>query len=63
MALSNEEFVQNCGMVCPFCGSEDIEDAGKQLMEGLQVNDKMGCPSCGKEWWVIYTLTGYEETN
>lgn len=57
--LSSIEYVQIGGVRCPFCADDDIEGKSLNVDQG-GASQKIGCNACGKIWWDLYTLTGYE---
>ena len=57
MMFTSEEYVALDGIKCPFCGSIDIS-ADEWNAEGS--SQAVHCDNCGKFWWDIYELKGYE---
>ena len=60
--MTDSEYVENSGMLCPYCGSEDIS-AGDCGIDGLLVSIDVECHDCEKEWLDIYALAGYQHDN
>ena len=59
--MSLEEYVENMGVRCPGCSSEDIGSIGElSTVEDGTVQQHMTCNSCGGSWTDYYTLTGYD---
>ena len=46
---------------CPWCKSQEIDQATESEYSHNQYYDKSHCKICGKKWWELYTLTGIEE--
>ena len=61
--LTQEQFVEAGGVLCPNCGQEDIQlplcDA---RIVDRHVKQKVGCMACGASWWEVHSriLTGFE---
>ena len=60
--MTDSEYVENSGMLCPYCGSEDIS-AGDCGIDGLLVSIDVECHDCEKEWLDMYDLVGYQHDN
>ena len=60
--MTNQEYLDNCGTKCPYCGSHDITGGAVQIEAGSAWQDVI-CNSCDKEWQDTYTLTGFADTN
>lgn len=56
--LSDAQYVQRGGSVCPYCGSTDIYCESFDV-EARTVTQGVYCTSCDAEWYDVYTLTGY----
>ena len=61
-ALSNSEYAQKGGLVCPYCESEEIEGVSGVGIEAGEAWQKVKCLSCGESWHDVYRLAGYEGT-
>ena len=48
-------YIQNKGLICPFCGAESIQGGFIQVDSGEAVQE-MGCPECGGKWQDVYRL-------
>jgi Zn ribbon nucleic-acid-binding protein len=57
-AMTNDEYIQEGGTVCPFCKSYDIQGQEVNIDAGSAWQD-VSCNKCGHEWQDTYTLTGY----
>lgn len=65
------EYIRNNGMLCPFCGSEEIYTPSGGLLavggdapeedDQKQLGKMTACDDCGKKWEEIYTLTDLSE--
>ena len=62
MKLTNDQYIQEGGTRCPFCGSHDIAGQEINIDAGAAWQD-VCCNECGNEWQDTYTLTGYANTN
>ena len=58
--ISGEEYVASGGLVCPWCKSGEIVGEDVSIEAG-GAGQECGCNACGKRWWDVYKLTGYEE--
>ena len=45
--MTNQEYVDNCGEVCPNCGGRDIDKSN------------ISCENCGATWTEVFHLTGF----
>jgi hypothetical protein len=52
-------YLDNRGMHCPFCDSDDIEAGPAEADELL--TQQVRCNACTKQWRDYYELVGYEE--
>ena len=57
--MSDSEYVEVAGAVCPFCRSPEIEGVGGVDIDGAYVFNPMVCLSCGETWSDRYRLDGY----
>ena len=57
--LTNEEYLAS-DAICPFCRSNDIEQAGNQEQGDRKIYHPHHCLDCGCEWDEVYTLTHYQ---
>jgi hypothetical protein len=46
------------GLRCPFCGDEDLE-GGPVEIDGGGASQEMSCLACDRQWYDVYTLTGF----
>lgn len=56
--LTPAEYVAKLGVVCPFCGSHDIEGGAVEIDGGIAYQP-VSCLECDSEWTDTYALTGY----
>ena len=61
MPMSQKEYINACGSICPFCKSDDIKAEGLEPMGGIDAVDYISCNKCNKEWKDHYRLYEYEE--
>ena len=59
MALTSEEYAEERGSVCPFCGSYELTGDSVEV-DGNGASQKIRCCACHNVWVDIYTLIGYE---
>lgn len=57
--MTNKEYVQADGAVCPFCRSDEITTAGTLEADGAGGTQNIRCENCGRQWWDVYDLKGY----
>jgi len=57
-AASVDQYVDQSGALCPFCGSSNVE-AQNLEMDGACAWSDCTCNDCNKEWKDEYALTGY----
>jgi len=56
-----EEYLNKRGLVCPFCGSNEIEALGlKNALEPDAVRQNVHCATCARTWTDIYKLSDIE---
>ena len=58
--MSQGDYVDGAGMVCPFCRSEDLEYEGNARLNQDRCYHDCRCLTCTGSWTEEYTLTGYE---
>lgn len=60
MGISDPEYVSRQGMICPYCGSDQIR-GGPVTTTGPDVAvGSVRCQNCGKKWEDVFLLTGYQ---
>jgi hypothetical protein len=68
--LTNQEYVDQKGVVCPYCRDRHVlnGDYEEDEEDGVELNvnceygyRKIICSTCGKRWKDIYRLVGYIE--
>jgi transposase-like protein len=57
--LTNEQYVNALGQVCPYCGSDHVEAVGQFEVSCLNAYQNVICQTCETEWTDEYTLIGY----
>ncbi len=50
-----KEYLQQYGLVCPFCGSWDIE-GGSMDFDWGEIAQRISCHECGETWTDVYKL-------
>ena len=58
--LTQQEYIQSCGMVCPFCKEHGTLDAYRLEHHELQVFQQVICIACGASFTDVYELKGFE---
>lgn len=56
--MTREEFVENRGQKCPFCGSHSW-DHGEADVEESGIYIHCDCHECNESWILIYKVSGY----
>ena len=60
--LTNEEYVEEAGEVCPYCKMENcLESTGSPEISGVYCWLNVECTECHKQWIEEYKLSGYGE--
>lgn len=57
--LTQAEYVACAGMMCPFCGSQEIDGLHFDPHDSLVI-ETVVCCRCNKEWDIVYKLDGYQ---
>ena len=57
---ARQQYVQDGGVHCPYCGSADIEGSSLEVDGGSTIQ-KIYCLDCDREWTDVYQLTGIIE--
>lgn len=57
--MTNKEYRERDGAVCPFCESQDIV-GGSWDEEGVTTTQEVDCSECGASWLDFYKLQGYD---
>jgi hypothetical protein len=56
--LTDKEYVGKGGLICPYCGSDQI--TGDEInVDAGHATQEVSCEDCKKEWQDVYRLTGY----
>jgi len=57
-----ERYVENNGMVCLYCGSDDL--SGSEINYGnAELTQEVACFGCGRQWIEIYKLVSVKEVS
>jgi formate dehydrogenase maturation protein FdhE len=51
-----EFYLENNGVFCPFCRSDNIESMGISA-DGAQADASIRCNTCSRDWLDLYSLT------
>jgi hypothetical protein len=54
--LSDEEYIADDGVSCPYCGKPGTQNDGSFEMDGPTVWQNNSCNLCGAEWEDWYQL-------
>lgn len=54
-----EKYIDDGGVRCPYCGSENITGSYPETDVGESWQD-VECDDCGKEWTDLYRLVGVD---
>ena len=57
--LSEKEYLQELGQLCPMCKSEDIQATGVIETDSDYGWQRVECSNCNAEWDDVYKLVGY----
>lgn len=58
--LSDKQYREASGGVCPCCGSENIE-GGSIDIQGRSAYQEVSCLECDASWNDVYHLAGYND--
>ena len=59
---SQEQYIQDRGINCPFCNSTEILSEALQV-SGITAWADVTCHACKKTWTDLFTLTGFNSFN
>ena len=59
-ALSDAEYVEKGGSICPSCGSTNICTTSSIEVDGGSAWQNCKCNGCDAEWNDVYSLKGYD---
>ena len=57
-----QEYLQQHGVVCPFCGTADIE-GGPMNFDWGEIAQEVFCRECGEIWTDIYKLAAVADAD
>lgn len=57
--MTNEEYVEKWGLVCPVCGGKDVTATDSPEVSGRHAFQPVCCNTCRAQWTDEYTLVGY----
>lgn len=59
--MTNEEYLARSGQMCPFCGSDKLEnDYADITVCAMFLFMEVQCVDCDAEWNNVFTLTSFE---
>ena len=56
------EYLEQHGLVCPFCGSWDIE-GGSMDFDAGEIAQRISCHNCGERWTDVYKLAAVGDSD
>jgi hypothetical protein len=56
--ITEKEYVDRLGSICPFCGSHDIVGDHVEI-DAFGASQEVSCNDCSGVWTDLYSLTGY----
>lgn len=59
--MTDEEYSQRQGQLCPFCESDEIETIDDLDADGDCAWQGVVCRDCEKQWTDLFKLVGFEE--
>jgi len=57
--LTEQEYIQELGQVCPICKSSDIRTDGNTDFDADYAWQRVNCKDCNTNWDDVYKLVGY----
>lgn len=57
--MTNEEYVEKQGLVCPACGDKDVTATDSPEVNGRYAFQPVCCNTCRAQWTDEYMLVGY----
>ncbi len=58
--MTNEEYVKNDGMLCPFCKGTNVGVTSPTYHLGNSASAYCECPNCSRRWQDLFKLVGFE---
>lgn len=55
-----EDYLKRQGLLCPYCGDNDLEPTSGHHYSEMTIEEEMECLACNKKWTDQYTLTDVE---
>jgi hypothetical protein len=56
------EYLEQHGLVCPFCGSWGIE-GGSMDFDAGEIAQRISCHNCGERWTDVYKLAAVGDSD
>jgi len=57
-----KEYLEQRGLVCPFCGSADIR-GGSMDFDAGEIAQRISCLDCGETWTDVYKLVAVADAD
>lgn len=57
--MTRTQYANEGGLICPFCGSANIEGGPFAVDAPGVASQEIGCLACNSAWWDQYRLVGY----
>lgn len=59
--LTEKEYVENGGVICPVCGNNGVEAPNRPQNDTVsEIYQEVQCSKCSATWVDVYTLSGYD---
>ncbi len=57
-----KQYLEQHGLACPFCGSQDIE-GGSMDFEAGEIAQRISCHECDERWTDVYKLAAVADAD
>jgi transposase-like protein len=57
-----KHYLEQHGLVCPFCGSRDIEEGSMDFDAG-EIAQRISCHECSERWTDVYKLAAVADAD
>jgi hypothetical protein len=61
-AKQAKKYLKQRGIICPFCGSWDIEGASMDFEAG-EIAQRISCHECNEKWTDVYKLVAVADSD
>lgn len=59
--MTNKQYMEHKGMVCPMCSSRQVAINGELEVDGDTAWQAVTCTKCNYEWNDVWSLVGFEQ--